>query len=106
MEPIDGDDYLFILCVHSCVLLLVVFLVLYLFIVGSVGCVYTCGLIIDWAVVCICVLACLYHSFFCVLCVVVVGYGALALNQDIVKFRCREVICPFAHPFVKRFLFL
>jgi len=52
MELINGCDHLFMPFVYSCVLLLVVFHVLYIFIVGGVGRVYTYGLVVDWMRLC------------------------------------------------------
>jgi len=38
--------------VHSCVLLLVVFLVLCIFVVGGVASICMCGFIVDWVRLC------------------------------------------------------
>ena len=52
MVSIDGYDDLCITFMNSCVLLLVVFLVLYLSVVGGVGCVDMCGLVVDLGQLC------------------------------------------------------
>jgi len=71
VEPINGYDHLCIRFVDGCVLLLVVYLILYLFIISGVNCVYMCGLVVDSGSLCvwICVLACVYVGLFYVLCV-------------------------------------
>jgi len=76
MEPINGYDYLNMLFVHSCVLLLVVLLVLYIFSVGGVDYVYIWDLVVE-----------LVRG--CVLCVFAINCGSLTPNEDIVRFRRR-----------------
>ena len=65
--------HLYMLFVRICVLLLVALMDLYIFIVGGVGFVCMCGLVIDWVRFCfwVSVLACVYVCFvwFCALCV-------------------------------------
>jgi len=47
-ETIYGYDNLCMPFVRGFVLLLVVFLTLYIFIVGGIGCACICGLVVDW----------------------------------------------------------
>jgi len=47
MKPIDGYDHLCVSFVLSCVLLLLVFLDLYIFVFADVGFVYMFSLVVD-----------------------------------------------------------
>jgi len=46
-EPIDGYDHLCMFFLHNCVLLLVVFWVLFMSVIGGVGCVFMCSVVVD-----------------------------------------------------------
>jgi len=53
---------------HSCVLLLVASIDLYIFIVGGVGCLYVCrqlGEVVLWVCVLACGYGCLFNLFVC-----------------------------------------
>ena len=92
MESIDGCDHRYVSFLHSCVMLLVPLLDLYVFIFGGVGLVYMCGLVDDWVRLCFwgSVLACVYVCRFSVLVCFVRFCGCCdssAPNEDIVRFR-------------------
>ena len=48
-----GYDHPCISFMHSCVLLLVVFLALCIFVVGGVAYLYMCGILVDWVRLCL-----------------------------------------------------
>jgi len=90
--------------VRGFVLLLVVFLTLYIFIVGGIGCACICGLVVDWER--------LYFGFGLCRCVFILCFvcfccwcGALALNEDIIRFRCGGGEVTFCTYFYKIFKF-
>jgi len=115
METIDGYDYLCMHFVHSCVLLLMVFLVWYIMDVGGVGCVYY-SLGVDWVslcfefvcqlvYVCVCLVIFVCFVLFYILCIFVVGYVSSAPNEHIMRLSCMggEVTYTLLYTFYSKF---
>jgi len=74
VEAIDDYDHRYIPFVHSCILLLMGFLVLHISVVGGVGCVYMCGFVVNWVRLhldlSVSLSICVFVYYFCVFCFV------------------------------------
>ena len=104
-----GYDQPCISFVHGYVLFLVVFLVLYIFVVGGVTYVYMCGFLVDRVRLSFGIYV-LVHPYLCLVSfslfyIFVLSCGSSAPNEDIVRFRCGGSYALFEPIFVKIFNF-